>query len=65
MISLEKLRKNYFPFEAKRKLCQSYDLFLADRAVVTRLPQLLGKEFFSRKKCVARCVLSALARPTC
>ncbi|CAF4402356.1 unnamed protein product, partial [Rotaria sordida] len=35
------------PYEAKRKLCSRYDLFLADRRIMTSLMrgQLLGKHF--------------------
>ena len=35
------------PYEAKRKLCARYDLFLADRRIITSLMrgQLLGKHF--------------------
>nr|AVQ04670.1 ribosomal protein l10A [Neolamarckia cadamba] len=50
VLKLSKLRSNYKPFEAKRKLCDSYDLFLVDRGVVHMLPKLLGKFFFKKKK---------------
>eukprot|EP01051_Picozoa_sp_SAG22_P029964 SAG22_NODE_11367_length_488_cov_1.010283_1_plen_153_part_01 len=50
VIGLSKLRKNYKTFEAKRNLCDGYDLFLADRSVLPMLPRLLGKTFFSKKK---------------
>lgn len=50
VLKLSKLRTNYRPFEAKRKLCDSYDVFLADRRVVGMLPRLLGKQFFKKKK---------------
>ena len=50
VIALEKLRKNYKPYEAKRKLCMSYDLFLADERILHKLPPLLGKYFFKRKR---------------
>ncbi|XP_030519428.2 putative ribosome biogenesis protein C8F11.04 [Rhodamnia argentea] len=50
VLKLSKLRTNYRPFEAKRKLCDSYDMFLADRRVVGMLPRLLGKQFFKKKK---------------
>jgi ribosome biogenesis protein UTP30 len=29
-MSVKKLKSDFKPFEAKRQLCQSYDLFLAD-----------------------------------
>lgn len=50
VIKLSKLKSNYKPFEGKRKLCDSYDLFLVDKRVVHLLPKLLGKEFFKKKK---------------
>lgn len=49
VLSLSKLKSNYRPFEAKRKLCGSYDLFLADKRIVPLLPKLLGKQFFKKK----------------
>ncbi|KAK0589430.1 hypothetical protein LWI29_014194 [Acer saccharum] len=47
---LTKLKTNYRPFEAKRKLCDSYDMFFADKRVIPLLPKLLGKKFFKKKK---------------
>ncbi|KAF6156156.1 hypothetical protein GIB67_024126 [Kingdonia uniflora] len=50
VIKLSKLKSDYRPFEAKRKLCSSYDMFFADNRVIPLLPRLLGKEFFKKKK---------------
>jgi len=50
VVGLTKLRKNYKTFEAKRRLCTSYHLFMADDSILPMLSKLLGKEFFSRKK---------------
>lgn len=50
VIGVRKLRANYKPFEAKRQLCGSYDLFVADERVLPLLPTLLGKTFFKKKK---------------
>jgi len=50
VMGLSKLKSDYYPFEAKRKLCDSYDLFLADDRVIPSLPKLLGKSFFKKKK---------------
>ncbi|XP_057724790.1 uncharacterized protein LOC130940609 [Arachis stenosperma] len=50
VLKLSKLASDYKPFEAKRKLCDSYDLFFADRRVVPLLPRLLGKQFLKKKK---------------
>lgn len=58
VIGLSKLRKNYKTYEAKRNLCDGYDLFLADRGVLPMLPRLLGKTFFTKKKCGTRGVFA-------
>lgn len=50
VMSVSKLRKNYVPYEARRKLCAAYDVFLADNRVLPLLPKLLGKKFFGAKK---------------
>lgn len=50
VIKLSKLKANYKPFEARRKLCDSYDVFLVDKRIVHLLPKLIGKEFFRKKK---------------
>ncbi|KAF9574088.1 hypothetical protein EC968_007480 [Mortierella alpina] len=50
VIGVSKLRAKYKPYEAKRQLCASYGMFLADARVITVLPKLLGKSFFLKKK---------------
>lgn len=50
VIGLSKLKTNFVPHEAKRRLCASYDLFLADERILPLLPPLLGKTFFKKKK---------------
>ncbi|CAL9013186.1 unnamed protein product [Prunus brigantina] len=50
ILKLSKLKTDYVPFEAKRKLLYSYDMFLADRRIVLLLPKYLGKQFFKKKK---------------
>uniref|UniRef100_A0A5B6YKH1 Putative Ribosomal L1 domain-containing protein 1 n=1 Tax=Davidia involucrata TaxID=16924 RepID=A0A5B6YKH1_DAVIN len=50
VLKLSKLRSDYRPFEAKRKLCDSYNMFFADKRVVPLLPKLLGKQFYKKKK---------------
>lgn len=42
VIGVSKLKGKYEPFEAKRQLCNSYDLFIADDRVVPSLPKLIG-----------------------
>lgn len=50
VIGLSKLKSNYKPYEAKRQLCASYEVFLADEAIIPLLPPLIGKVFFRSKK---------------
>ena len=50
VIGVSKLKKKFHPFEAKRELCASYQLFLADARVLPMLPPLLGKTFFQKKR---------------
>ncbi|XP_010926188.3 uncharacterized protein [Elaeis guineensis] len=50
VLSLSDLRSEYRPFEARRALADSHDLFLADRRIIPLLPSLLGKHFFKKKK---------------
>eukprot|EP00850_Spirogloea_muscicola_P001919 SM000007S20879 [mRNA] locus=s7:696898:698265:+ [translate_table: standard] len=50
VIGVQKLRTKYKPHEAKRQLCGSYDLFVADDRILPLLPKLLGKTFFKKKK---------------
>ncbi|CAJ2659292.1 unnamed protein product [Trifolium pratense] len=50
VLKVTKLASDYRPFEAKRKLCNSYDLFFADKTIVPLLPRLLGKQFFKKRK---------------
>jgi len=50
VIGLDKLRRNFKQFKDKRQLLKDYDAFLADLRVYKMLPELLGKEFYQRKK---------------
>jgi hypothetical protein len=50
VIPLSKLKKDYFGFEAKRKLRGAYDIFLAYDRILGELPKLLGKMFSKKKK---------------
>lgn len=47
---ISKLRAKFAPFEAKRRLCAAFDLFVADSSIMPMLPKLLGKKFFDKKK---------------
>lgn len=50
VLKFSKLKTDYKSFEAKRKLCDSYDMFFAAKGVIPLLPKLLGKTFFKKKK---------------
>jgi ribosome biogenesis protein UTP30 len=50
VIGITKLRQKYGQYEAKRQLCSNYDVFLADNRIVLKLPHLIGKVFFVKKK---------------
>lgn len=50
VMGVMKLRKNYRQYEDKRKLLQTYDLFLADERILPLLPACLGKKFFDKKR---------------
>jgi ribosome biogenesis protein UTP30 len=50
VVGISKLKTKYESYEAKRQLCASYDLFIADERVLPSLPKLLGKSFFKKKK---------------
>jgi len=50
ILSIESLRNKYDRYEARRKLAQSYDLFMCDENISLVLRRLLGKKFFQTKK---------------
>jgi len=50
VIAITKLKTNYRQYEEKRKLMNSYDLFMADDRIIPMLPRVLGKEFFKSKR---------------
>ncbi|KAJ3688134.1 hypothetical protein LUZ61_017298 [Rhynchospora tenuis] len=50
VIGISTLRTDYKPFESRRKLCGSHDLFIADKKILPLLSRLLGKHFFQKKK---------------
>ncbi|KAI8323907.1 ribosomal protein L1, partial [Martensiomyces pterosporus] len=49
-ISILQLKHDYKPYEARRQLLDSYDLFLADDRIIKSLPEALGTKFFTKKK---------------
>jgi ribosome biogenesis protein UTP30 len=78
VIGVEKLKKKYVPFEARRRLRGAYDFFAADERVLPLLPKLLGSEFYRSNKlplplnfkrkalreCLERAVGGAILRPS-
>jgi len=50
VMGISKLRDRYKQYEDKRKLSNSFDLFLADDAIYPLLPRLLGKAFVKAKR---------------
>ncbi|XP_028669939.1 ribosomal L1 domain-containing protein 1 isoform X2 [Erpetoichthys calabaricus] len=50
VISYKTLKKEYKPFEAKRRLLSNFDLFLADARIYRLLPTQIGKHFYKSKK---------------
>ncbi|KAK8938303.1 hypothetical protein KSP40_PGU006562 [Platanthera guangdongensis] len=50
IIPLSQLRTDYVPFEARRRLCDSYDIFFAERRIVPPLSRLIGNYFFKKNK---------------
>ncbi|KAL6616061.1 hypothetical protein ACP70R_038331 [Stipagrostis hirtigluma subsp. patula] len=50
VIPLSTLRTDYRPYESRRRLAASHDLFIADRGILPLLPRVLGKAFYSTKK---------------
>ena len=50
VLDITALKDKYRSFESRRKLRDSYDVFLCDERVLPQLPALLGKTFFDVKK---------------
>jgi len=50
VMPLRQLKAEYKMFEARRKLCDAYDVFLSDVRIARLLPALLGKHFIGKKK---------------
>ncbi len=50
IIPLRQLKVEYKTFEAKAKLCNRFDKFLADDRIVRLLPKFLGKQFYQKKR---------------
>jgi len=50
IIDLKKLRESYKQYEARRKLADSYDFFICDKAIKPLMVGLLGKSFGQKKK---------------
>jgi ribosome biogenesis protein UTP30 len=63
VIGVNKLRKNFKQYKDKRQLLSDYDLFLADLRVYKILPELLGKEFYQKKKYPCPIKLHGFSKP--
>ena len=50
ILTTTKLSKEFKSFESRRKLVNSYDFFLVDKRVYHKMANLLGREFFKKKK---------------
>lgn len=50
IIPVIQLKREFRDFEAKKKLSDSYDLFLCDDRVSKFMPKLLGKSFVNKRK---------------
>jgi len=50
IIPVIRLKREFRDHETQRKLCDSYDLFLADDRISKFLPRLLGKQFYKKRK---------------
>lgn len=50
VIPFNTLKKEYKPYEAKRRLLGNFDLFLSDDRIRRLLPSHIGKHFYERKK---------------
>ena len=48
VVGIAKLKAKWTQYEAQRKLYSEHDIFLADDRIVTQLPKLLGKTFYSK-----------------
>ncbi len=54
VIPLRQLKVEFKQYEAKMKLSNRFDKFLADERIVRLLPKFIGKAFYKRKRCVWR-----------
>lgn len=50
VIGYEKLKKDFKQYKYRRELLRDYDLFLADLRIYKMLPEVLGKQFYEKKK---------------
>lgn len=50
ILTLKQFRDDYKPYEAKRALCKSVDVVVADSKVWKMIPAIVGREFMKKKK---------------
>ncbi len=60
--TLALFRSNYGSHEARRQLCSSYDLFVADERILVLLPKLLGES--NNRDLMAVCKNSSTGTPS-
>ena len=63
VIGYDKLKRNFKQYKDKRALLKEYDGFLADLRVYKMLPELMGKEFYNRKKYPCPIKVHGYAKP--
>jgi ribosome biogenesis protein UTP30 len=49
VIGFDRLKRDFRQFKDKRQLLKDYDVFLADIRIYKMLPEMMGKEFYSKK----------------
>lgn len=49
VIGFDRLKRDFHQFKDKRQLLKDFDFFLADIRIYKMLPDMLGKEFYSKK----------------
>uniref|UniRef100_A0A0D6R439 Ribosomal protein L1 n=1 Tax=Araucaria cunninghamii TaxID=56994 RepID=A0A0D6R439_ARACU len=50
VLKFSKLRTHYNSFEAKRELCETFDMFMTDKSALPLLPKDIGKSFLKKNK---------------
>ena len=64
VLAIKSLKKKYKSPEAKRELCNRFDVFLAEEEITEMLPTLLGRYFFEVKKHKIPIAIDAISKPS-